>query len=101
MQPDYIPGATASLVLGLLSVILALVIGLIAPYIPLALGILGLVFAARAGHYGKSPVTTAGFVLSLVGLILAAVYLVIWLTCLGVTSSVTDTVMDQITERML
>lgn len=98
MQSDYIPGAIPSLVLGLLSTILAIVLGFLAPYIPLALGIIGIVLSANAARYAKNTVVTAGFILSLVGIVLSAVFLILWLACVGATASIADAVVEGIRE---
>lgn len=87
-------GATASMVLGLLSVILALVLGTVAPYVPLVLGAVGLVLAVNANKTARSTMASAGFVLSIIGLVISAVFLLMWLLCLGAVSTVVDNALE-------
>lgn len=73
--------ATASLVLGIISLICALfgysaILGLI-------LGIIGVVLGAKARKINQTGVATAGFVCSLIGLILCGVAIVCVVACAG------------------
>lgn len=83
-----VPGksvATASMVLGIVSVVLWF-FGY-SSILSVLLGIVGLVLAARAkkeGFYGS--LRTAGFVLSLVGLIGGAIFFIACVACVGALS---------------
>lgn len=73
--------ATASLVLGILSLICALfgygaILGLI-------LGIIGVVLGAKARKINQTGVATAGFVCSLIGLVICGVAIVCVVACAG------------------
>jgi hypothetical protein len=75
--------AVIGLVLGILSLVLAFIIGLVIPFIPLVLGIVGLILSSKAGKIEKTGMGTAGFVLSIIGLILSALFLIIWIACVA------------------
>ena len=83
--PAPIPGksaATASMVLGIISVVLWF-FGYSA-IVSVILGIIGLVLAGNAKKAGfDGSVRTAGFVLSLIGLIGGAVFFVACIACVG------------------
>lgn len=81
--------ATASLVLGILSVILSIVLSVsFGAYIALGLGIIGLVLSVSSRKFEPSGMATAGFILSLVGAIMAGIFSVINITCTACVSSV-------------
>jgi len=74
--------AIASLVLGIVSLVFAWL-----PFFGLILGIVGLVLAAGAGREGfTGGLKTAGFVCSLIGTIIGALYLVIFI--IGIALSI-------------
>lgn len=83
--PAPIPGksaATASMVLGIISVVLWF-FGYSA-IISVILGIIGLILAGNAKKAGfEGSVRTAGFVLSLIGLIGGAIFFVACIACVG------------------
>lgn len=83
--PEYIPGkgqATASLVLGIIAIAL-LWFGYSA-LISMVLGVVGLILASKSKKAGFTGGTrTAGFILSLIGLILGAVMFVACVACAG------------------
>ncbi|MBD5560927.1 MAG: hypothetical protein HDQ87_11390 [Clostridia bacterium] len=82
---------TASLVLGLISLILALLLGTVAPFVPLVLGMIGLILGVSANRgTAKSGTATAGFVLSIVAVVISALFLLLWLFCLGTVSTAVD-----------
>lgn len=74
-------------VLGLLSTILAVALAGM-PYIALALGIIGLVMSVRGRRNETSSLMTAGFVLSIIGVVLSGIELIAFVACVGVISSV-------------
>lgn len=82
--------ATASLVLGLVSLILALVLGTVAPFIPLVLGLIGLILGVAANRSARSGAATAGFVLSIVAVVISGLFMLLWLFCLGAVSTAVD-----------
>lgn len=83
-------GAVPSMILGLISVILSFIVGLLAPYIPLILGIIGLVLAVNANKVAKSGMGTAGFVLSIIGIVLSGIYMILWIACAGIIGAAVD-----------
>lgn len=84
-ENNNIPGkgaATASLVLGIISVVLWF-FGYSA-LVSVILGIVGLILAGNAKKAGfKGGIRTAGFVLSLIGLIGGAIFFVACVACVG------------------
>ena len=84
-ENNNIPGkgaATASLVLGIISVVLWF-FGYSA-LVSVILGIVGLILAGNAKKAGfNGGIRTAGFVLSLIGLIGGAIFFVAWVACVG------------------
>lgn len=84
-ENNNIPGkgaATASLVLGIISVVLWF-FGYSA-LVPVILGIVGLILAGNAKKAGfNGGIRTAGFVLSLIGLIGGAIFFVACVACVG------------------
>ena len=88
-ENNNIPGkgaATASLVLGIISVVLWF-FGYSA-IISVILGIVGLIQASRAKELGYEDTTrTAGFILSLIGLIGGAIFFVACVACVGALGS--------------
>ena len=84
-ENNNIPGkgaATASLVLGIISVVLWL-FGYSA-LVSVILGIVGLILAGNAKKAGfNGGIRTAGFVLSLIGLIGGAMFFVACVACVG------------------
>lgn len=84
-ENNNIPGkgaATASLVLGIISVVLWFV-GYSA-LVSVILGIVGLILAGNAKKAGfNGGIRTAGFVLSLIGLIGGAIFFVACVACVG------------------
>ena len=78
--------ATASLVLGILSLACSLLgYGAIAG---LVLGIIGVVLGARARKEAQTGIATAGFVCSIIGTILSAVGLVCAIACVGALGAI-------------
>ena len=78
--------ATASLVLGILSLLCAFfgygaILGLV-------FGIIGTSLGAKARKIAQTGLATAGFVCSLIGLILSAVGLVCAIACVGVLGAI-------------
>lgn len=65
--------AITSLVLGIVGIILCMF-----PYIGTTINVIGLVFGIRANKTSKSGVGTAGFVLSLVGLVLSVLIFIVF-----------------------
>lgn len=88
-ENNNIPGkgaATASLVLGIISVVLWF-FGYSA-LISVILGIVGLILAGNAKKAGfNGGIRTAGFVLSLIGLIGGAIFFVACVACVGALGS--------------
>lgn len=88
-ENNNIPGkgaATASLVLGIISVVLWF-FGYSA-LISVILGIVGLILAGNAKKAGfNGGIRTAGFVLSLIGLIGGAIFFVACVACVGAIGS--------------
>ena len=86
---DKIPGkgaATASMVLGIISVVLWF-FGYSA-LVSVILGIVGLILAGNAKKAGfVGGIQTAGFVLSLIGLIGGAIFFVACIACVGAISA--------------
>ena len=80
----------ASLILGILSLVLALVLGTVAPFVPLVLGLIGLLLAAAANRRSPSGTATAGLVLSVIGVVISGLFLLMWLYCLGTLSTAVD-----------
>ena len=84
-ENNNIPGkgaATASLVLGIISVVLRF-FGYSA-LVSVILGIVGLILAGNAKKAGfNGGIRTAGFVLSLIGLIGGAIFFVACVACVG------------------
>ncbi len=83
---DNVPGkgaATGSLVCGIIACVLACFSSAIFPsIIAIVLGIVGIVLSANAKKAGfNEGIRTAGFVLSLIGLILGAILLVCCIAC--------------------
>lgn len=87
---DKIPGkgaATASMVLGIISVVLCF-FGYSA-LVSVILGIVGLILAGNAKKAGfVGGIQTAGFVLSLIGLIGGAIFFVACIACVGAIGAV-------------
>lgn len=75
------------MVLGLLSIVLSFVLMLM-PYIPLALGVIGLILSVKTRKTG-SIMAAAGLVLSIIGVVLSGAYMVVWIACTGLVSSIT------------
>ena len=71
--------ATAALVVGILSIIFALFLKY--KWIGLVLGIVGVVLGAKARKQSQTKMATAGFVCSIIGLVLSAVFVVCALAC--------------------
>ena len=65
---------TASLVLGIVSIVLCWV-----PFLGVVTGIIGIILAGKQKKIFPTGLATAGFVTSIVGLILSGFYLVFWL----------------------
>lgn len=88
-ENNNIPGkgaATASLVLGIISVVLWF-FGYSA-LVSVILGIVGLILAGNAKKAGfNGGIRTAGFVLSLIGLIGGAIFFVACVACVGALGS--------------
>lgn len=88
-EKNNIPGkgaATASLVLGIISVVLWF-FGY-SSLISVILGIVGLILAGNAKKAGfNGGIRTAGFVLSLIGLIGGAIFFVACVACVGAIGS--------------
>ena len=88
-ENNNIPGkgaATASLVLGIISVVLWF-FGYSA-LVSVILGIVGLILAGNAKKAGfNGGIRTAGFVLSLIGLIAGAIFFVACVACVGAIGS--------------
>lgn len=91
-ENNNIPGkgaATASLVLGIISVVLWF-FGYSA-LVSVILGIVGLILAGNAKKAGfNGGIRTAGFVLSLIGLIGGAIFFVACVACVGATGAFDD-----------
>lgn len=87
-QPDE-PGkgaATASLVLGIISVV-TWFLGSLA-FVGLVTGIIGLICASKAKKQGfNGGIRTAGFVLSIIGLVGSAIVFIACVACVGVLST--------------
>ncbi|MBR6950333.1 MAG: DUF4190 domain-containing protein [Oscillospiraceae bacterium] len=66
-----------ALVVGILSIVFAFVY----VWVGLALGIAGVIISARARKQSQTKMATAGFVCSIVGLVLSAVFVVCALAC--------------------
>ena len=101
---EYIPGkgqATASLVLGIIAIAL-LWFGYSA-LISMVLGVVGLILASKSKKAGFTGGTrTAGFILSLIGLILGAVMFVACVACAGLfVAGAKDAAMDGTLEDAL
>ncbi|MCL2401421.1 MAG: DUF4190 domain-containing protein [Oscillospiraceae bacterium] len=68
------PKAIASLVLGIISIVFGWV-----PLLGLACGIVGLVMSSLAKKDGcRTGMTTAGLVLSIIGVVFGAIYTIMW-----------------------
>ena len=77
--------------LGLLSTILSIALGAM-PYIALAVGIVGLVLSVRARQTeSTSTLASAGFVLSIIGVVISGIELMVWVTCVGTIWSLANT----------
>ena len=91
-ENNNIPGkgaATASLVLGIISVVLWF-FGYSA-LVSVILGIVGLILAGNAKKAGfNGGIRTAGFVLSLIGLIGGAIFFVACVACVGAIGAFDD-----------
>lgn len=85
--------ATASLVLGIVSLILSLVLGTVAPFVPLILGLIGLILGVTANRSVRSGTATAGFVLSIIAVVISGLFMLLWLFCLGAVSTAVDGVL--------
>ena len=87
---EKIPGkneAVASLVLGILSLICCFFA--YSNILSIILGIIGLVLASTSKKYGyEGGIRTAGFVLSLIGLIISAFVFLACISCVGNTVGV-------------
>lgn len=84
--------AIASMVLGIVSLVLCLIV----MYLPaLICAIVGLILGIMAKKKIKSKMATAGFVCSLIGLIISAV---VWISCVACASAVGNAVDDSLTE---
>ena len=92
-ENNNIPGkgaATASLVLGIISVVLWF-FGYSA-LVSVILGIVGLILAGNAKKAGfNGGIRTAGFVLSLIGLIGGAIFFVACVACVGAIGAADET----------
>lgn len=82
--------ANASLVLGIISLVLALVLGTVAPFVPLVLGLIGLILAVTANRGGRTGSATAGLVLSIIAVVISGLFMLLWLFCLGAVSTAVD-----------
>ena len=82
--------AVASLVLGIISVVIAAFFGPLA-WLGIVLGVVGLVLAVLAKKKGKSGMATAGLVLSIIGLALSAI---IFIACTACACAVDNAVED-------
>ena len=69
--------AIVALVAGILSIVFAFVY----TWVGLVLGIVGIVLSAKARKQSQTKMATAGFVCSIVGLVLSAVFVVCALAC--------------------
>lgn len=84
--------AIASMVLGIVSLVLCVIF----MYLPaLVCGIVGLILGIMAKKKAKSKMATAGFVCSLIGLIVSAV---VWVSCVACASAVSNEVNNSLTE---
>lgn len=76
--------AVASLVLGIIGLVIALLFGVLIAPVGLVLGIIGLVLASKAKTEGfNGGMRTAGFVLSLLAVIFGAISFVACVACAG------------------
>ncbi len=93
MDNNKVPGknaAIASLVLGIIAVVFWFfgTFTVVLPFFSIVLGIVGLILAGRAKKAGYTEsIRTAGFVLSLLGLIVGAIVFVSCLACFGAVST--------------
>ena len=90
--PGDIPGkgaATGSLVCGIIAVVCCFFGSFILPpFVSVILGIIGLVLASNSKKAGfNGGLRTAGFVLSLLGLIFGSIVFVSCVACIGITSA--------------
>lgn len=70
--------AITSLVLGIIGVIINFI-----PYIGATVNVIGLVFGVRANKISKSGIGTAGFILSLIGLVLSVLFFIYFVSNLN------------------
>ncbi len=71
--------ALVSLILGIVSVVFIFIL----PIVGLITGIIGVILGSKANKLEKTGMGTAGFVLSLIGLIICAIAFIIALACVG------------------
>ena len=102
-ENNNIPGkgaATASLVLGIISVVLWF-FGYSA-LVSVILGIVGLILAGNAKKAGfNGGIRTAGFVLSLIGLIGGAIFFVACVACVGAIGAADATVPSRFMRKIV
>ncbi len=72
----------ASLILGIISVVIALFISGFG-WIAALLGIVGIILGAMARKNGKDGVATAGLVLSIIGVVLGLLLYIACVACIG------------------
>lgn len=72
--------AIIGLVLGIVSIVLSFVLAGFA-FIPLVIGIIGIVLSGKANKIEKTGIGTAGFILSIIGVVLSVIMLIVVLTC--------------------
>lgn len=81
--------AIASLVLGIIGLVIDIFFGILIGPVGLVLGIIGLILASKAKNDGfTGGLRTAGFVLSLLSLIFGAISFVACIACAGALSAV-------------
>ena len=96
------PGAVGALVCGILAVVFCWF-----PFAGLPLGIIAMVLAGKAkkavannpGMYNPGGARVAGFVLGIIGTVISAIYLVIWVIALTVVSK-TPGLLDDINRQI-
>lgn len=80
---EYSARATASLVLGILGVVLLFILWSAFPVLPLILGIIGLVLAVNESRLVRNTLLTWAYILSLIAVVGAGIFVIAWLACIG------------------